>query len=65
MHEENGLAKRGWQIIMCMKNSMLIDSRLLNAFLAKAMETVNYLQNRLPTQSTHDKMILKETWRGQ
>ena len=65
MHKENGLAKQGWQIIVNMKNSMLIDSELLNGFWAKAMETANYLRNRLPTQSTHDKMIPEEAWTGQ
>ena len=37
MHKENGLTEQGWQIIVIIKNSMLIDSRLPNGFWAKAI----------------------------
>lgn len=45
VHEENGLAERGWRIIVTMKDAMLIDSSLPNGFWAEAMETANYLRN--------------------
>ena len=46
-----------------MKDVMLIDSRLPNDFWAKAIETANYLRNRLPTRSrSHGKLISEETW---
>ena len=32
MHKENELAKQGWQMILTIKDSMLIDSRLPNGF---------------------------------
>ena len=65
MYKENRLAKRGWRTILTMKDSMLIDSGLLNGFWAETMETANYLQNRLPTRSkNHGKMIPEEAWIG-
>lgn len=46
-----------------MKDSMLIDSGLPNVFWAEAMETANYIRNRLPTKSkTHGEMIPEESW---
>lgn len=52
-------------MIVTMKDSMLIDSGLSNGFWAKAMETANYLQNRLPTRSkTYSEMIPEEAWTG-
>lgn len=51
MHEQNGLIKRGWKIIVTMKNTMLIDSRLSNSIWVKAMETTNYLKNKLPIRN--------------
>ncbi len=66
VHEENGLAERGWRTIVTMKDSMLIDSGLPNDFWAEAMETANYLRNRLPTRSkNHGEMIPEEAWTGQ
>ena len=63
VHEENGLAERGWRTIVTMKDSMLIDSVLPNGFWAEAMETANYLRNRLPTRSkNHGEMIPEESW---
>ena len=63
VHEENGLAERGWRTIVTMKDSMLIDSGLPNGFWAEAMETANYLRNRLPTRSkSHGEMIPEESW---
>lgn len=41
-----------------MKNLMLIDSKLLNNFLAEAIDTANYLQNRLPTKHIDKKVII-------
>lgn len=49
-----------------MKDSILIDSGLPNRFWAEAMETANYMQNRLPTRSkTYSEMIPEEAWTGQ
>ena len=65
VHEENGLAERGWRTIVTMKDSILIDSGLPNGFWAEAMETANYLRNRLPTRSkNHGEMIPEEAWTG-
>lgn len=66
VQEENGLAERGWQTILTMKDLILIDSGLPNGFWAEAMETTNYLRNRLLTRSkNHAKMVPKESWTGQ
>lgn len=63
VHKENRLAERGWRTIVTMKDSMLIDSGLPNVFWAEAMETANYIRNRLPTKSkTHGEMIPEESW---
>ena len=61
VHKENGLAERGWRTIVTMKDAMLIDSGLPNDFWAEAMETANYLRNRLPTRSrSHGELIPEE-----
>lgn len=62
MYEENGLAKRGWQTIVTMKDSLLLDSGLPLDFWAEAMDTANYLQNRLPTKSWRRELIPEEAW---
>ena len=63
LHEENGLAERGWRTLVTMKDSLLIDSGLPNDFWAEAMETSNYLRNRLPTRSrSHRELIPEEAW---
>lgn len=41
LHEENGLAERGWRTLVTMKDSLLIDSGLPNDLWAEAMETSN------------------------
>lgn len=65
VHEENGLAERGWRTIVTMKDSMLIDSGLPNRFWAEAIETANYLRNRLPTKTkSHGEIIPEETRTG-
>ena len=66
IHEENRLAERGWCTIITIKNSMLINGALPNGFWAEAMETVNYLWNKLATKTkSHDEVILKEAWTNQ
>ncbi len=62
MHEENGLAERRWRIIVTMKDSLLLDSGLPLNFWAEAMDTANYLQNRLSTKSQKRKLIPNEAW---
>ena len=65
LHEEKGLAERGWKTLATMKDSLLIDSGFPDSFWAEAMETSNYLQNRLSTRSrNHGELILEETWTG-
>ncbi len=62
VHKENRLAERGWRTIVIMKDSMLIDSGLSNDFWAEAIETANYLRNRLPTRSkSHGEIISEES----
>ena len=65
LHEENGLAERGWRTLVTMKDALLIDSELAIDFWAEAMETANYLRNRLPTKTRgHGEVIPKEKWSG-
>lgn len=65
MHEENGVAERGWRTIVTMKDSFLIDSGLPLEFWVEAMDTANYLQNRLPTKSQRGELIPEEDWTGE
>lgn len=65
MHEENGIAERGWKTIVTMKDSLLVDSGLPLNFWAEAMETANYLRNRLPTKSRRGELIPEECWTGE
>lgn len=63
VHEENGLAERGWRTIVTVKDAMLIDSGLPNNFWVEAMEIANYLHNRLLTRSrSHGKLVPEEAW---
>ena len=65
LHEENGLVERGWRTLVTMKDALLIDSELPIDFWAKAMETANYLRNRLTTKTRgHGEVIPKEKWSG-
>lgn len=64
MHEENGLAERGWRTIATMKDSLLVDSGLPNNSWADAMNTANYLRNRLPTKCKEE-IIPEEAWTDQ
>lgn len=62
MHGENGLTERSWRIVVTMKDSLLIDSGLLLEFWAKAMDTTNYLQNRLFIKSQRGEIEIEEAW---
>ena len=62
MHEENGLAERGWRTTVTMKDSLLLDSGLPLDFWAEAIDTANYLRNRLPTKSQKRELIPNEAW---
>ena len=61
IHEENGIAERCWRTLTQMKDSLLIDSGLPTQFWAEAMDTANYLQNRLSTRRTKTVIISEET----
>lgn len=65
MHEENGLAKRGWRTIVTMNDSLLIDSGLPLEFWAEAMDTANYPRNRLPSKTQAGEIIPEEAWTGE
>lgn len=62
MHEENGLAERSWRTIITINDLLLWDSELPLDFWAEAIDTANYLQNRLPTKSQRGKLIPEEAW---
>ena len=62
MHEENGIGKRCWRTLATMKDLLLIDSGLPVNFWAKAMDTANYLHNRLPIRRNSVTVISKEVW---
>lgn len=66
MHKENGLAERGLKTVMTMKDALLVDSALPPEFWAEAMDTANYLRNRLPTKvQGRGKIISEEAWTGE
>ena len=64
IHEENKIAEQCWKILVQMKDSLLIDSKLLNQFWAKAMDIANYLWNRFLIRRIADKIIIipEEAW---
>lgn len=62
MHEESCLAERCWRTLATMEDSLLIDSGLPINFWAEAMDTFNYLQNRLPTKRSDKSIIPEEAW---
>ncbi len=43
MHEENGMAKRGWRTVVMMKDSLLADNGFPLEFWTKVMDTTNYI----------------------
>lgn len=45
-----------------MKDSLLLDSGLPLDFWAEAMDTANYLRNRLPAKSQRGELIPEEAW---
>lgn len=48
-----------------MKDLMLINNGLHNNFWVKAIDTANYLQNKLPTKSkNYGEMISEKAWIG-
>lgn len=58
MHEKHRLPNQKWCMIITIKNSIHIISRLPNKFCAKAMETTNYLHNKPPIRyQTHSQII--------
>lgn len=56
--EQNGTAERKNRFLLEMARCLLIDGNLPNKYWGKAVNTANYLQNRL---RTHPKGIKKET----
>lgn len=66
LHEDKNLAKYRWRTIVIMKDSLLMANGLPNNFWAKAIETSNYLQNRLLIRSQcHRELVPKEAWTNQ
>lgn len=43
MLEENGFVKKGWQIIVIIKDSLFLDGGLMLDFWTEAMDTMSYL----------------------
>lgn len=62
IHEENGLAERGWKTIIIMNDFLLVNSRLPFNFWAEAMDTANYLQYCLLIKSRRLELIPEESW---
>lgn len=62
IHKENGVAEQGWRTIVTIKDSLLIDNGLPLEFWAEAMDTANYLWNRLPTKSQRGEIISEKNW---
>lgn len=51
MHKKNGLIKRGLQIIIIIKDLLLLSNGLLLDFWVKIIDIANYFQNKLSTKS--------------
>lgn len=52
IHEENSIVERRWRIVVTKKDFLLINSELLLGFWVEAIDTTNYLHNRLPTKAS-------------
>ena len=66
-YNKNSLAERCWRTLCIMKDAMLIDSNLPNNFWVDAMDTANYLRNRLLTSRASNRktaIILEKKWTG-
>lgn len=60
MHRKNKMTKRCWKNLATMKDALLIDNGLPMNFWAEAMNTSNYLRNRLPIKCCKHIIIPKE-----
>lgn len=56
--KKNSIIEHCLRTLVQMKDSLLIDSKLSTQFLAKAIDTANYLQNRLPTKRIADNTVI-------
>lgn len=52
MHEKNSLAKKSWQTIITMKDSLLLDSGLLLEFWAETMGIANFFTKQVPNKKS-------------
>lgn len=60
---KNDLVEHRWDIIITIKDLILINSGLLNILWAKVIEIANYLQNNLSTKTkVYKKIIFEEIW---
>ena len=64
VHKKNSIAEQCWRTLAIMKDSLLIDSRLLVNFWAEVIDTSNYLRNRLLTRRNGPAFILEKAWTG-
>ena len=62
MHKENNIVERCWRTLATIKDSLLIDSGLPVNFWAEAMDTANYLRNRLTKRREGPTFIPEEAW---
>ena len=58
MNKENDIAEQCWRTLAQMKDSLFINNELPIQFWAKAMDTANYLLNRLPTRRIADNAVI-------
>lgn len=61
VYKENKITKQGQKTIIIIKDVILIDSSLPNAFWAEVIEMANYISNGLPIKSrNYRKLIFKK-----
>ena len=61
--EQNGVAERKNRTLLETARCLLLDARLPDSFWAEAVNTANYVRNRLPTKNLDDKTPF-EVWTG-
>lgn len=62
MLKENRFIKYAWQIIVTIKDAMLINNSLPNNILTKTIEITNYFCNKILLKSKiYNKFVLQKT----
>lgn len=60
MYKVNGMVKKCWRTLAIMKNVLLINNDFLVNIWAEAMDIINYLYNKLPTNTLNTQLFWRK-----